>query len=133
MLDFDRISKTLAVADTLNLASEDPYRPETHHPAPISFDNEVEPTPWPRDCMPDGLKQAVEAIADEVQAPVSLAAFAVVSAVSHLAMRLTDANLRNDPAMLQESLDVLARIESAWTAIAVAPMDRNGSAMWGHA
>ena len=55
------------------------------------------------------------------------------SLYSYVLLRLTDANLRNDPAMLQEALDVLARIESAWTAIAVAPMDRDGSAMWGHA
>ena len=92
MSDFDRISKTLAVADKLKLASEEQCHPDPRHPAPVPFYNEVEPTPWPSDCLPDGLKQAVEAIADEVQAPVPLAAFAVVSAVSHLAMRLTDAN-----------------------------------------
>lgn len=51
----------------------------------------------------------------------------------HVLLRLTDANLRNDPAVLREALDVLSRIESAWTAIAVAPLDRDGGAMWGHA
>ena len=60
-------------------------------PAPVPFEVEVEPTPWPSDCLPDGMAQAVTAIAEEVQAPVPLAAFAVISAVSHLAMRLTDA------------------------------------------
>ena len=51
----------------------------------------------------------------------------------YVLLQLTDANLRNDPALLREALDVLGRIESAWTAIAVAPLTRDGDLAWGHA
>ena len=80
MLDFDRIEDSFNTIDAIEL------------PDPIAFDSEPIPTPWPSDCLPDGLQQAVEAIADEVQAPIALAAFAVLGSVAHLAMRLTNAN-----------------------------------------
>lgn len=38
----------------------------------------------------------------------------------YIIQRLTDANLHNDPAALQEAQDVVADIESAWNAIPVA-------------
>ena len=60
--------------------------------APIPFEVEIEPTPWPDNAMPEVMAQAVAAIAEEVQAPHALAGFAVLSAVAHLAMRLTDAD-----------------------------------------
>lgn len=80
MLDLERLENSFNIIDAL-----EPLEP-------IPFGTETIPTPWPSDCLPDTLAQAVEAIAMEVQAPVPLAAFAVVSAISHLAMRLTDAN-----------------------------------------
>ena len=80
MDNFDRIKDSFNIIDAL-----EPLEP-------IPFGTEPIPTPWPSDCLPESLSKAVEAIAMEVQAPVPLAAFAVVSAISHLAMRLTDAN-----------------------------------------
>ena len=93
MLDLNHIDQATARIDAAMQAqgftAEPPSTIET--PAPVPFEIEAEPTPWPSDCLPDGMAQAVAAIAEEVQAPVPLAAFAVISAVSHLAMRLTDA------------------------------------------
>ena len=94
MLDLNHIDQATARIDAAMQAqgftAEPPSTIET--PAPVPFEIEAEPTPWPSDCLPDGMAQAVAAIAEEVQAPVPLAAFAVISAAAHLAMRLTDAH-----------------------------------------
>ena len=80
MLDFERLENSFNIIDAL-----EPLEP-------IPFGTETIPTPWPSDCLPESLSQAVEAISDEVQAPIALAAFAVLGGVAHLAMRLTNAN-----------------------------------------
>jgi len=60
-------------------------------PEPTPFTKESAPTAWPEDCLPASLAGAVAAIAEHVQAPQALAGFAVLGAVSHVAMRLVDA------------------------------------------
>jgi hypothetical protein len=60
-------------------------------PPPEPFEVESPPTPWPADALPDGMAEAADAIAEHVQAPHALAAFAVLGAVAHIAQRLTDA------------------------------------------
>ncbi|WP_051304605.1 DUF3987 domain-containing protein [Chitinilyticum litopenaei] len=64
--------------------------PEIEGPEP--FEQDSEPTPWPDDCLPDGMREAAQAIADHAQAPVALAGMAVLAAVAHVAMRLADAS-----------------------------------------
>ena len=44
----------------------------TATPDPVPFEVQAEPTPWPSDCLPEGMAQAVAAIAEEVQAPPCL-------------------------------------------------------------
>lgn len=58
---------------------------------PEPFEHDIEPTPWPADCLPGLMQQAAEAIAEHVQVPEALAGFAVLSAVAHVAQRIADA------------------------------------------
>lgn len=67
-----------------------------HHPAglddePEPFDREIPRSPWPDDCLPPGMHEAAQAIAEHVQAPVALSGMAVVAAVAHITQRLVDA------------------------------------------
>lgn len=89
--DISRIEQGAGALKT-NETQPDIEQARSNCPTPIPFEMETEPTPWPDNAMPDGMAQAVAAIAEEVQAPLPLAGFAVLSAVAHLAMRLTDAN-----------------------------------------
>jgi hypothetical protein len=86
MLDLDRTKTAAAKIDALIEIESAPQ------PAPIPFELEAEPTLWPDNAMPESMEQAAAAIAQEVQAPIPLAGFAVLSAVAHLAMRQIDAN-----------------------------------------
>lgn len=93
MLDLDRANKAAAKLDALmEQAAQANSIEQDGCPAPIPFEAEITPTPWPDNAMPESMAQAVAAIAQEVQAPLPLAGFSVLSAVAHLAMRLTDAN-----------------------------------------
>lgn len=60
---------------------------------PEPFERDTEPTPWPDDCLPGLMQQAAAAIAEHVQVPTALAGFAVLSAVAHVAQRITDAEI----------------------------------------
>ncbi len=78
---------------------------------PEPFIKATQPTPWPDDCLPPGMAEAVKAIAEHVQAPVALAGMAVLGAVSHIAMRLVDAQHPKKGAM-PASLFILTALES---------------------
>jgi len=60
-------------------------------PTPIPFQLAIPPTPWQACFLPDGMREAAEAIAEHVQAPIALAGFSVISAIAHLAQRIADA------------------------------------------
>ena len=74
-----------------DLSLLDRVAPQPERRAPIPFESESAPTPWPNDCLPDGMREAAEAIAEHVAAPVALAGMAVLAGVAHIAMRLGDA------------------------------------------
>ncbi|HEU0196492.1 MAG TPA: DUF3987 domain-containing protein [Nevskiaceae bacterium] len=59
---------------------------------PEPFARDIPATPWPAGCLPDGMREAAQAIAEHVQAPEPLAAFAVLGAVAHIAQRQVNAN-----------------------------------------
>ena len=67
--------------------------------SPIPFVLELPPVEWPTCALPDGMREAAQAIADHAQAPLPLAGFAVVSAVSHIAQRIADAERPTGGAM----------------------------------
>ncbi|WP_348945739.1 DUF3987 domain-containing protein [Chitinibacter sp. FCG-7] len=74
---------------TLDLANPDNALPfEMQSPEPFELDAPA--TPWPANCLPQGLQAAVDCIADHVQSPQALAGMAVLSAVAHLSQRLVD-------------------------------------------
>lgn len=87
----------------LELASADPK--------PIPFDSEPQPTAWPEDCLPEGMREAAQAIAGHVAAPMALAGMAVLAGVAHIAMRLGDAQHPKTGAM-PCSLYVLTQAKS---------------------
>jgi hypothetical protein len=66
---------------------------------PIPFERTLPPTEWPAAALPDGMREAAEAIAKFVDAPLPLAGFAVVAAVSHIAQRIADAQSPTNRAM----------------------------------
>ncbi len=78
---------------------------------PEPFVKETPPTPWPADCMPQGMAQAARAIAEHVQAPMALAGLAVLGAVAHIAMRLLDAR-HPKKGLLPSSLYILVELIS---------------------
>jgi hypothetical protein len=85
--------------------------PADYFPNPEPFIKDTLPTPWPAACMPPGMSDAVEAIAEHVQAPQALAGMAVLGAVAHIAMRLVDAQHPKKGA-LPASLYILTALES---------------------
>lgn len=80
-------------------------------PKPIPFDSEPLPTAWPDDCLPDGMREAAQAIAEHVAAPIALAGMAILAGVAHIAMRLGDAQHPKTGAM-PCSLYVLTQAKS---------------------
>lgn len=88
-----------ALAPSMKRSMNNGARPGEEHAAagdsdlgPEPFSEDMPPpTPWPRECMPAGMAEAAEAIADHVQAPEALGGMAVLGAVAHVAMRLVDA------------------------------------------
>lgn len=80
-------------------------------PKPIPFDTEPPPTAWPEDCLPEGMREATQAIAEHVAAPMALAGMAVLAGVAHIAMRLGDARHPKTGAM-PCSLYVLSQAKS---------------------
>ena len=78
---------------------------------PEPFVKETPPTPWPADCMPQGMAQAARAIAEHVQAPMALAGLAVLGAVAHISMRLLDAR-HPKKGSLHSSLYILVELIS---------------------
>jgi len=58
---------------------------------PVPFEKNIAPTAWPSAALPDGMREAADAIAKYVDAPLPLAGFAVIAAVSHIAQRIADA------------------------------------------
>lgn len=62
-----------------------------NQPPPIPFETVAPITKWDSCCLPDGMREAADAIANHVQAPLPLAAISVICAVGHVAQRLGDA------------------------------------------
>lgn len=103
-------------------------RGRTNALEPIPFDTESPPTKWPTDALPQAMQQAAAAIADHVQAPEAVAAFAVLGAVAHLAQGIANAEgAKGDP--IPCSLFTLALLgsgdrKSACFNLATAPISK---------
>lgn len=78
---------------------------------PEPFERDTEPTPWPSDCMPQGMREAAAAIARQSKAPEALAGFAVLAAVGDVAQRIADAR-RHDGSGMPCSLFLLSLADS---------------------
>jgi len=78
---------------------------------PEPFTNEIPPTLWPVDCLQIGMAEAAQAIAEHVNAPDALAGLSVLAAVSHVVMRLIDAQ-HPKKGVMPASLYILVALES---------------------
>lgn len=65
-------------------------------PMPLSQVNNAKPTPFPIDSLPLLARQASEAIAERVQAPIAMAAMCVLGTMSHIAQAQVNAPKVND-------------------------------------
>src|SRR5690606_29134979 len=65
-------------------------------PIPLNQVNNAKPTPFPIESLPLLARQASEAIAERVQAPIAMAAMCVIGTLSHIAQAQVNAPKVND-------------------------------------
>lgn len=100
MSSSEALSTVNHILNNMGLISEFDSKPqkktEWQQPMPLSQVNNAKPTPFPIDSLPLLARQASEAIAERVQAPIAMAAMCVLGTMSHIAQAQVNAPKVND-------------------------------------
>ena len=85
------VGRAIAGAEAPAEAEHQPGNDDAPAGEPVPFEMDIPPTAWPDKCLPPGIAEAAQAIAEHAAAPTAMAGMAVIAAVAHIAMRLLDA------------------------------------------